>query len=164
MKSLLLILSLFVPALLFAHDTFFSFAEMQYDQSCQCLEISLSVSSHDLDEKAASLIENYESLEASLKVESDRKKISEFIGDGFAIFQNKQEIGLQMVGYELLEDGTCSVYLISESVKQENITIKYDLFMQEFSEQQNKLQYLKSPDKTETFTFFIFRRETEINL
>jgi len=56
------------------------------------------------------------------------------------------------------------MYLKSEPLKQENITMKYDLFMHEFSDQQNKLQYLKSPNKTETFTFFIFRRETEINL
>ena len=69
-----------------------------------------------------------------------------------------------MMGYELLEDGSCSLYFTSETIKQENITMKYDLFMQEFSEQQNKLQYLKSPDKTEIFTFFIFRRETEIYL
>ena len=164
MKSFLLILFLIAPALLHAHDTFFSFAEMQYDQSCQCLEISLSISSHDLEEKAASLIENYESLETSLKIESNRKQISEFIRDGFTIFQNKQEIELQMIGYELLEDGSCSFYLVSDSIKQENITMKYDLFMQEFPDQQNKIQYLKSPDKTETFTFFIFRRETEINL
>ena len=164
MKSLLLIFSLLAPALLYAHDTFFSFAEMQYDQSCQCLEISLSISSHDLEEKAELLIENYASLEESLKIESDRERILKFVKDGFVIYQNKQQLELQLMGYELLEDGTCSMYLISESVKQENITMKYDLFMQEFSEQQNKLQYLKSPDKTEIFTFFIFRRETEINL
>ena len=164
MKSLLLIISLIATTLIYAHDTFFSFAEMQYDENCQCLEISLSISSHDLEEKAASLIENYESLETSFKVESNRKQISEFIRDGFAIFQNKQEIELQMMGYELLEDGSCSLYFTSEALKQENITMKYDLFMQEFSEQQNKLQYLKSPNKTEIFTFFIFRRETEINL
>ena len=74
MKSLLLIISLIAPALIYAHDTFFSFAEMQYDQNCHCLEISLSISSHDLEEKAASLIENYESLETSFKVESNTNK------------------------------------------------------------------------------------------
>tara|TARA_B100001758_G_C18406540_1_gene612487 strand:+ start:526 stop:1020 length:495 start_codon:yes stop_codon:yes gene_type:complete len=164
MKSLLLILSQLAPALLFAHDTFFSFAEMQYDQSCECLEISLSISSHDLESKAESLMENYVSLEESLTIESNREIIAQFISDGFSIYQNKEQIELKLMGYELLEDGTCSIYLISESIKQENITMKYDLFMQEFSEQQNKLQYLKSPEKTETFTFFIFRRETEIEL
>ena len=164
MKSLLLIISLTTPYLIYAHDTFFSFAEMQYNQDCQCLEISLSVSSHDLEEKMESLVKNYKSLETSFKIESNRKQISEFIRDGFAIFQNKKEIKLIMMGYELLEDGSCSLYFTSQVLKKENITMKYDLFMQEFSEQQNKLQYLKSPNKTETFTCFIFRRETEINL
>ena len=164
MKSLLFIISLIAPALLYAHDTFFSFAEMQFDHKCECLKISLSISSHDLESKAEKIIEHYVSLEESLKLDSDRENIMEFISDGFSIYQNEEQVNLKLIGYELLEDGTCSLYLKSEPLKQENITMKYDLFMHEFSDQQNKLQYLKSPNKTETFTFFIFRRETEINL
>ena len=74
MKQIFTLIFLSFHALTFAHETYFAFAEMEYDDKCSCLEISIKVSSHDLNEIAENDIENYKGLESAL---IDKKQIKE---------------------------------------------------------------------------------------
>ena len=49
MRIVLLQLCLLISTCIYSHNSYFSFAEMQYNQQSSCLEISICVSTHDLD-------------------------------------------------------------------------------------------------------------------
>jgi len=165
MKKIIVIILLSISHLSYGHETYYAFAEMEYDTDCSCLEISITVSSHDLNTAAENLIQEYPGLEKSL---NDAKKsehlINNFIFKGFEISQNSKPILLSFEGFELLNDGNCLFYFKSEKINLSQITVRFDLFMNEFNEQQNKLIFIKSEEKTEPYNFFIFRRQTEIKL
>jgi hypothetical protein len=164
MKIFILAFLLSLKTLGFAHDTYFSFAEMQYDTECNCLEITLTLSAHDLDAYADRQNMLNATLEKDLESEDTRQRlVQETILKGFKIKQNRQDIILFYEGYELFEDGTCSFYLRSEQMDATECTLFYGLFMDVYPEQQNKLNYKKEKDQV-VYNYFVFKRENTIEL
>lgn len=164
MKIFILAFLLSLKTLGFAHDTYFSFAEMQYDTECNCLEITLTLSAHDLDAYADRQNMLNATLEEDLESEDTRQRlVQETILKGFKIKQNRQDIILFYEGYELFEDGTCSFYLRSEQMDATKCTLFYGLFMDVYPEQQNKLNYKKEKDQV-VYNYFVFKRENTIEL
>ena len=165
MKHIFTLIFLSFHTLNFAHETYFAFAEMEYDDKCSCLEISIKVSSHDLNEIAENDIENYKSLESAL---IDKKQIKEITDNiilkGFQISQAKIITQLFYEGFELNNDGNCYFFFKSEEIEPETINVRFDLFMGIYTEQQNKIIYRNSNDINETYGFFIFKRQTDIKL
>lgn len=164
MKILGFLLLLCSNAYIHAHESYFSFAEMQYDSTCSCLEVTLTLSAHDLEEFSLSknIIES--ELEIGLESEITRNSIfQDIILEGFKISQFRKDITLFYEGYELFDDGTCSFYLRSDQVLNDQVTLFYGLFMTMHAEQQNKLSY-KNQELQTVFNFFIFKRENEIQL
>jgi len=161
------IIVLFFSGLCFlssAHESYFSFAEMEYNPTCECLEVTLTVSSHDLESFAIEKKIIDSQLESGLIEESLRMKmIDEIIFEGFKVYDNKKEITLFYVGHELFQDGNCSIYLKSESFDKTTVQLFYGLFMNVHTEQQNKLSY-KQVNKQTVYNFFVFKRENEIEL
>ena len=164
MKIFILAFLLSLKTLGFAHETYFSFAEMQYDTECNCLEITLTLSAHDLDAYADRQNMLNATLEEDLESEDTRQRlVQETILKGFKIKQNRQDIILFYEGYELFEDGTCSFYLRSEQMDATECTLFYGLFMDVYPEQQNKLNYKKEKDQV-VYNYFVFKRENTIEL
>ena len=164
MKIFILAFLLSLKTLGFAHETYFSFAEMQYDTECNCLEITLTLSAHDLDAYADKKNMVNATLEKDLESEDTRQRlVQETILKGFKIKQNRQDIILFYEGYELFEDGTCSFYLRSEQMYATECTLFYGLFMDVHPEQQNKLNYKKEKDQV-VYNYFVFKRENTIEL
>ena len=52
MKIFILAFLLSMPIFGLPHETYFSFAEMEYDTECNCLEVTLTLSAHDLESYA----------------------------------------------------------------------------------------------------------------
>jgi hypothetical protein len=103
---------------------------MQYDTECNCLEITLTLSAHDLDAYADRQNMLNATLEKDLESEDTRQRlVQETILKGFKIKQNRQDIILFYEGYELFEDGTCSFYLRSEQMDATECTLFYGIFM-----------------------------------
>ena len=164
MKIFILAFLLSLKTLGFAHETYFSFAEMQYDTECNCLEITLTLSAHNLDAYADKKNMVNATLEKDLESEDTRQRlVQETILKGFKIKQNRQDIILFYEGYELFEDGTCSFYLRSEQMDATECTLFYGLFMDVYPEQQNKLNYKKEKDQV-VYNYFVFKRENTIEL
>lgn len=164
MKIFILAFLLSLKTLGFAHETYFSFAEMQYDTECNCLEITLTLSAHDLDAYADRQNMLNATLEKDLESEDTRQRlVQETILKGFKIKQNRQDIILFYEGYELFEDGTCSFYIRSEQMDATECTLFYGLFMDVYPEQQNKLNYKKEKDQV-VYNYFVFKRENTIEL
>ena len=164
MKITAFLFSLFLSAGIQAHESYFSFAEMQYDSTCSCLEITLTLSAHDLEEFALREKTIPTTLEAGLDDEDLRNNlINDIILNGFNIRQFRKDVILYFEGYELFDDGTCSFYLRSDEIAKADIELFFGLFMNRHAAQQNKLTYIKQDTKT-VYNFFIFKRENEIQL
>ena len=161
MKSILLLIILAISTYSLSHETYFAFAEMEYDENCSCLEISIKVSAHDLNSIAENEIKNYSGLEKALNNEEQIQKI---ILPGFKITQNQKELELFYEGFELNNDGNCLFFLRTQKIERSVVNVTFDLFMSTYIEQQNKLIYNKSNHSKEPYNFFESKRETEIIL
>ena len=165
MKQILTLVILSFHAITYSHETYFAFAEIEYKDDCSCLEISIKVSSHDLNSIAENKIENFQSLESAL---NDKKQITDIVENiifqGFQISQHEKFTQLIYEGFELNNDGNCYFFFRSEEIDNESINVRFDLFMSSYTEQQNKLIYRNSRESNETYSFFIFNRQTNIQL
>lgn len=165
MKSILLLILLAISTYSLSHETYFAFAEMEYDENCSCLEISIKVSAHDLNSIAENEIKNYSGLEKALNNEEQIQKIiQKIILPGFKITQNQKELELFYEGFELNNDGNCLFFLRTQKIERSVVNVTFDLFMSTYIEQQNKLIYNKSNHSKEPYNFFESKRETEIIL
>lgn len=165
MKGILILFLLFLSAFSFGHDTYFAFAEMEYDEDCSCLEISIKVSAHDLNSIAENQTKNYLGLEKTLNSkEGNSNIIQQIILQGFEINQYQKKIVSFYEGFELNNDGDCFFYFKTEKLEKGLIDIRFDLFMNTYLEQENKLIYNKSDHSKKTFVFFGSSRETKLAL
>jgi hypothetical protein len=165
MKGILILFLLLLSAFSYGHDTYFAFAEMEYDEDCSCLEISIKVSAHDLNSIAENQTKNYLGLEKTLNSkEGNSNIIQQIILQGFEINQYQKKIVSFYEGFELNNDGDCFFYFKTEKLEKGLIDIRFDLFMNTYLEQQNKLIYNKSDHSKQTFVFFGSSRETKITL
>ena len=165
MKGILILFLLLLSAFSYGHDTYFAFAEMEYDEDCSCLEISIKVSAHDLNSIAENQTKNYLGLEKTLNSkEGNSNIIQQIILQGFEINQYQKKIVSLYEGFELNNDGDCFFYFKTEKLEKGLIDIRFDLFMNTYLEQQNKLIYNKSDHSKQTFVFFGSSRETKIEL
>lgn len=165
MKGILILFLPLLSAFSYGHDTYFAFAEMEYDEDCSCLEISIKVSAHDLNSIAEGQSNNYLGLEKTLNSkEGNSNIIQQIIFQGFEISQYQKKIVSFYEGFELNNDGDCFFYFKTEKLEKGLIDIRFDLFMNTYLEQQNKLIYNKSDHSKQTFIFFGSRRETKLAL
>ena len=165
MKGILILFLLFLSAFSYGHDTYFAFAEMEYDEDCSCLEISIKVSAHDLNSIAENQGKNYLGLEKTLNSkEGNSNIIQQIILQGFEINQYQKKIVSFYEGFELNNDGDCFFYFKTEKLEKGLIDIRFDLFMNTYLEQQNKLIYNKSDHSKQTLVFFGSSRETKLAL
>ena len=140
MKGILILFLLLLSAFSYGHDTYFAFAEMEYDEDCSCLEISIKVSAHDLNSIAEGQSSNYLGLEKTLNTkEGNSNIIQQIIFQGFEISQYQKKIVSFYEGFELNNDGDCFFYFKTEKLEKGLIDIRFDLFMNTYLEQQNKL-------------------------
>ncbi len=165
MKGILILFLLFLSAFSYGHDTYFAFAEMEYAEDCSCLEISIKVSAHDLNSIAENQSKDYLGLEKTLNSKAGNSTIiQQIILQGFEINQNQKKIASFYEGFELNNDGNCFFYFKTEKIEKSLIDVRFDLFMNTYLEQQNKLIYNKSDHSKKTFVFFGSSRETKLVL
>lgn len=153
MKTLLVILAIAAtPLVSQAHEYFFSFAEMEYNDISQRIEMTLIVTTHDFEralEKNGQKIENIRSLNVS-EVET----IEAYVNAHFNVESGDQKSRLSFVGNDISMDGTSNWYFESEPITfLESIKVYYDLLMEVFPMQQNKLTlYHQGKSYTAAFT------------
>ncbi|MCJ8290787.1 MAG: hypothetical protein HRT58_14400 [Crocinitomicaceae bacterium] len=164
MKNILLILFCGLQSLAFGHDFFFAFAEIEYNDISQKIEGTVSVSSHDLErifDKKNWSIDDLESKEENIE---NFTLISEWLLDQFKISSNAVSIDLSVIGCEIELNGMIHFYLESAPVELSNtLTIKFDLLMSNFPEQQNKLTfYYRDQTITKSFLQTAFVHEIRL--
>ncbi|MBI1836862.1 MAG: hypothetical protein HYR91_06310 [Flavobacteriia bacterium] len=164
MKLLCSILLLFSLNQGFAHEYYFAFAEAQFNHTTQKIELSVTVSTHDIEHwlqdngiKIKELENHYED---SLIV----NEISTQLLHGIHFSILEKNINFKIIGFQVNKNGLTDFFFISEEVKVNNeIKVTFDLLMDKYKGQQNKLTFIYNSRKM-TFPFLPTQREQIIHL
>lgn len=139
---------------MYAHEYFFAFAEVEYNETSQKIEATLTVSTHDLEhaiEKELNLVKHLEKIEFGTK---------EFVAlEGYLLkyfkIETDKKCKLKLIGLEESLQGITNFYFESEKIEiHDEITISFDLLMKQNKKQQNKVTfYHKNKNYTRPFLY-----------
>lgn len=153
MKNILLIVFCGLQSLALGHDYFFAFAEIEYNDVSQQFEGTISVSSHDLERIFHEKKWSIDDLESVQENQENFSSISHWLLDQFSVSSNETAIDLSIIGCEVELNGMIHFYFESPPTEiTSTLSIKFDLLMENFPEQQNKLT-LHYRDQTITKSF-----------
>jgi len=154
-KYSILFFSILFTLNLSAHPFYFSYAEIQYNEFCNCFEGFISLSSHDFEELLNEEKNTKTNISKAMNDSLLKKEISEILNSGLSFSADRQEIPIQLEGYESEMNGLTRFYFKTQPFKNsQEILVEYDLFMEKYKEQQNKLTIIQRDNK-ETFDFLI---------
>lgn len=150
LKKFSLVLFLFVLGnFTYAHNYYFSFAEVEYNDFCGCFETSITVTTHDFEQMLRKNNLLNKDLETSLKDTKFKQNIETFINEGFQITLENKNVELHLEGNEIALNGLTTFYLSSKPINlTTEILFRYHLLMTEFPDQQNKLTFIFRGEKT----------------
>ncbi len=148
-KLTLIAFLLFVSGLSFAHNYYFSFAEVEYNDFCGCFESSITLTTHDFEQVLRKKNLLNKNLETTLNDYKLKQNIESIINEGFQITLENKNIELQLEGNEIALNGLTTFYLSSKPIKLTSVILfQYNLLMNEFPEEQNKLTFIFRGEKT----------------
>lgn len=153
MKTLLLIAFILVlPLTVKAHDYFFSFVEMEYNAVTQRIEMTLTLTTHDFERAMAKNGEEIKNIRSLNEIE--KTSVESYINTHFKVTSGSEKSTLNFMGNDISLDGTSHWYFESEPMNfLETIEIRYDVLMEAFPEQQNKVTlYYAGKTYTAAFT------------
>lgn len=148
-----------------AHEYYFAFGEVEYNESTRKLEITLEVSAHDLefDMKRSGIILD-KHIENQTQNTAFKKQLEAHLLSGFSISSNDSPVSLKLVGFDVLPTGLLYVYLESEALElMKSLVFKFDLLMESFPNQQNKITFIRNTRK-QTAVFLPTKRTEVITL
>ncbi len=150
MKKLIAVLAFF--SVLFsanAHEYYFAFGEVEYNPTTKKLEISLEISAHDLEfdmQKSGIILDKH--IENQSGNADFKKQLETHIAKGFVISIDDSPITLTVIGFDVMATGLVYVYAESEPVDlNKSIAFKFDLLMESFPNQQNKITFIRNNEK-----------------
>lgn len=149
-----LILFLLASTTVFAHDYYFAFAEVAYNEDSNKIETTLTISTHDLERALKKKISGSFDIGEMTMDSKELEVIQEYILKHFKI-ESISKVKLRVVGFESNLKGMTSFYLESEPVElKESVTVHFDLLMETYKEQQNKITfYHKGNSYTKPFLY-----------
>ncbi len=159
-----------------AHPYFFAFAEVEYNELSQSLEATIIASAHDVE----SLLKDNKIISTSLdearKNNEEYFAINAFLNKHFCIhsFDSLSLVTLDselppqlefiLDGFEVLLNGEVQFYLSTKIAHSTNqFYVKFDLLMDKFPEQQNKLT-MRYRNSKNTFNFLTTTKSQFIRL
>ncbi|WP_159038585.1 DUF6702 family protein [Brumimicrobium mesophilum] len=162
----LILLSLFFSMSLNskAHEFYFSFAEMQYNEKTEKFEISLEVTGHDLEDYIKNKGILIPRLEDCVGKPLYLNMIEQEISSGFQVIIKERTLQLDLVGMKINDNDQVVLFLVSNKVEKPlTIDVKYNLLMDFYPLQQNKLTIFKPKGKQfVTFLNTRFKRTIEL--
>ena len=157
-KISILFFSILFSLNLSAHPFYFSYAEIEYNEFCNCFEGFISLSSHDFEELLNEEKNTKINISKAMNDSLLKKEISAILNSGLSFSAGRQEIRIQLEGYESEMNGLTRFYFSTEKLSNpKEILVEYDLFMDKHPEQQNKLTLIQR-NKKETFEFLIQKK------
>lgn len=147
-----------------AHEYFFGFAELSYNTSAQAYEGTLILSTHDVEDYFQRKGIAIRALENHTEDFDLQELIALELFEGFAIQTENGTLDFELMGYEVLENGMTQFYFRSQSItKSKELDITFDLMMDLFPKQQNKINYI-SEDESASAVFLVNNKQSRISL
>lgn len=151
MKKAFLVLLIFMCLgnFSYAHNYFFSFAEVEYNEFCGCFESSITFTTHDFEQLLSKKNILNKNLESTLNDYQLKQNIETIINEGFQITSENKIVEFQLDGNEIGLNGLTTFFLSSKPIKLSSVILfQYNLLMNEVAEQQNKLTFIFRGEKT----------------
>lgn len=148
----------------FSHDYYFAFAEVEYNEMNGELQATLIVSTHDLENTLRKKGTIERDLSSYSSDTSALRNIQNELLKGFSIQIGTKTLNLTLEGMEVQLTGLTNFYFSAKEIPSlKTISVKFDLLMDVFAEQQNKLTFIYRNTKN-TYVFMSNRKEQEIIL
>ena len=149
LKHCLSILCILISTYTFSHDFFFAHAELEYNEMGDRLECTLTFTTHDLEKQWLSLGKSSLLFEKLLSDSSIAMEFSNFISHHFYVdLSDSQKTDFQIDGMESMTNGTTNLYMslsLNGAIPQH---IYFDLLMDFYPQQQNKLIFIYRESKS----------------
>jgi hypothetical protein len=148
MKHIFFVFFFFVTSVTYAHEYFFAFAEVEYDEYNARVEATVVMTAHDFESylKKEKIITKELSFYKNDSVVM--KRVENEISKHFSI-QSTSVGTFTLEGFEIALTGMIQVYLTAPILSTPTgLEIQFDLLMDEFKEQQNKLTFIYRDQKT----------------
>lgn len=162
MKNTLFIIFFLVSSLSYAHDYYFAFAEVEYDELKEEIQATLIVSTHDLENmlKKKGVIDK--ALSSYSNDPETLKLVQKEIEKGFSIQIGDKVIEMTLEGMETQLTGLTNFYFSAKNIQSiSKLSIHFDLLMDQFQEQQNKLTF-SYRNKKDSYIFLSNKKEQDI--
>ncbi len=162
MKHIIVVLFFLVTSATNAHEYFFAFAEVEFDEYNARVEATLIMTAHDFESylKKEKIITKELSFYKNDSIVM--KRVENEISNHFSI--NSSSVGsFTLEGFEIELTGMVHVFLTAPIFSPlAGLDIQFDLLMDEFKEQQNKLTFIYRDQKT-TYVYLQNKRSQHID-
>jgi len=136
-----------------AHEYFFSFAEMEYNDVTRKFEITITATTHDIEKLYEKRMNEKVDLSLYEKNSKTTGLIAEYFSNHFQLKTEKATCVLHLIGYESSLNGITNFYFESDPIDiTPTLILKNDVLMDEYAQQQNKITlYYRSKSYTTDF-------------
>lgn len=145
-----------------AHEYYFAFGEIEYNETTKKFEITLEMSAHDVEsdlKRTGVTLDKHIEDQAQNKV--FKKQLETYLLNGFSISSGHSPINLSLMGFDVLPNGQLYAYLESSQIElDKELHFKFDLLMELFPNQQNKITLIHQ--KRKQTAVFLPTKPTEI--
>jgi hypothetical protein len=140
MNKLFVILILFSsPLFVKAHETYFAFAEVEYNMELQVFEGTISIDGHNLEHLQPEI---YKEIQKQNLSDSSNVWLTNWLNKHLKLENGMVPVTFRLDGYTLEKNGKLEFYILSQvTLIDLNLTFTFDLFMDEYPSQQNKLTF-----------------------
>ena len=147
-----------------AHEYFFAFAEMEYNEVSQRMETTVTLTTHDLEKMFEMKLGEIIRLDTHQKDSATTRLVNDYILEHFQLKTSSQIVEFHMIGFETALNGTTNFYFESEPIELTNtFSIQFDVLMDQYPQQQNKITLIYR-DKSYTYDFLSNQRTAIIKL
>lgn len=143
-----LFLLIFFASLTQAHEYYFAFGEIQFNVDAQRFEVSIRATGHDFEDYMKHKKKPIGKLE-NANNPITLKQISLILNEEFQLFVDGSLVELELVGLEVNLKDEVQFYLTSNKMdKPDSFEVNFNLLMDFFPEQQNKITVFHENGKT----------------
>lgn len=146
--AVILLVSFLISQSASAHNYYFGFAEMQYNEINQTLETTVVLSAHDFEDVLLKKGLISKSLEYLTSDSAAIAAVATEVLKDLDVRIKGRSAEFKTLGFEVTRNGMLQVYLLAENiVLDKELQISFTCLMETFPEQQNKLTFIKDSKK-----------------
>ena len=146
-----------------AHDFYFAFAEVKYNEIGQRIEVTISLTSHDFEKNLSANGTPIQFVSGKEYSEQDIAAVENALNKGFKLVSGQKNIELELEGMDIQLNGTTHFYLSASLSTPNDLSLTFDLLMDTYSEQQNKMNFIHR-DHKDAYVFMQNQRTNTIEL